>query len=609
MTRRYSVNSDKLNQIGSNRDLALSLLPPLYLYMDTAFELDEVSRANFLKLVMQSFSCSYICLWRSYFPNCLMFFDGVYDEENQTGSSSSSGVSLARRLFDEYRLSIFPIVQNECVPGFAFRNSLTYVELQEMDLQRLASVQIQKQFYQEARIKTAVFMGCKSGEIELGFANVSQMNVKKELIMRSWMLPEAFSKSQLLSPRTVEGASTRANTEQQNQLSSSSSSLRSLSTMDSPECSSLIFNTVQTSTAPSSLNIPPDQVFANTNFTSLLQPVVSPTTNIFSSTSTSPHQQAMQAISRMRGNIHLPAPEIEDAEITRAILAVLTSPSSSPSPAISPHQLSSDSAPSPSHHGLLNPKPCSAFKHYISSPLGPRTQTKGAANLGVRKQTMVKRSISFLRSLNLLRIRDQSMQAATRPTTSQLHHMISERKRREKLNESFHSLKSLLPPGTKKDKASVLTTARDYLTSLQAQVDELSKRNQQLEAAARLITKEEDDEEEEAGSSSTERVSVTLTHVSGSTTDQNQRIVALQVIVRSGECSTEDIVIRILEFLKQVNNMSLMSMEASTWKTELHPNINRVVLRLRVDNDQANEWDESAFQEAVRRVVADVAYK
>ena len=137
-----------------------------------------------------------------------------------------------------------------------------------------------------------------------------------------------------------------------------------------------------------------------------------------------------------------------------------------------------------------------------------------------------------------------------------------------------------------KDKASVLTTARDYLTSLQAQVDELSKRNQQLEAAARLITKEEDDEEEEAGSSSTERVSVTLTHVSGSTTDQNQRIVALQVIVRSGECSTEDIVIRILEFLKQVNNMSLMSMEASTWKTAVHPNINRVVLRLRVDDDQ-----------------------
>nr|WKE35130.1 basic helix-loop-helix family protein [Rosa persica] len=529
--------------------------------MDTAFELDESSRANFLKLIKQSFSCSYICLWRSYMP--------------------------------------------KCVPGFAFRNGLAYVELQEMDLQRLASVQIQKQFYQEARIKTAVFMGCKSGEIELGFSNVSQMNVKKELIMRSWMLPEAFCRSQL-SPRTVEVVSTRANTEQQNQLSSSSSSLRSHSTMDSPEYSSLLFNTIQTSTAPTSLNIPADQVYNTTNFISSLQPIVSPTTNIFSSTS--PHQQAMQAFSRIRGNIQLPAPEIEDAEITRAILAVLTSPSPSPSPSISSHQsvppaLKDDPAPSPSH---LKPKPGSAFKNYISSPLAPKTQTKGAANLEVRKQTMVKRSISFLKSLNLLRIRDQGMQAATGPTTSQLHHMISERKRREKLNESFQSLKSLLPPGTKKDKASVLTTARDYLSSLKAQVDELSKRNQQLEAAARLIAKEE--EEEAAGSSSTERVSVTLTHVSGSSTDQDQQIIALQVIVRSGECSTEDMVIRILEFLKQVKNLSLMSMEASTWKKELHPKINRMVLRLRVD-DQANEWDESAFQEAVRRVVADLAQR
>ncbi|XP_050372980.1 putative transcription factor bHLH041 isoform X2 [Argentina anserina] len=547
------------------------------------------------------------------------------DEENRPASSSSSGVSLARRLFDEYRRSMIPIVQNECVPGFAFRNSLAYVELQETDLQRLASVQIQNQFYQEARIKTAVFMGCKSGEIELGFSNVSQMNVKKELIMRSWMLAEAFSKSQF-SPRTVEVV--RANTEQQNQLSSSTSSLRSPSTMDSPEYSSLIFNTIQASTATTSLHIPSDQVlFTNTNFTSLFQPTVSPTTNIISSTSTSsssPHQQTMQAISRIRGNVQLPAPEFEDAEITRAILAVLTSPSSSPSPpfSVSPHQsvtraLSSDSAPSPSHHGLLNPKAGSAFKNYISSPLAPRTQMKGAANLGVRKQTMVKRSISFLRSLNLMRIRDQGMQqAATRPTTSQLHHMISERKRREKLNESFHSLRSLLPPGTKKDKASVLTTARDYLTSLKAQVDELSKRNQQLEAAAKLKTKEEEEKDPEedqeeveaAASSSTERVSVTLTHVSSSSTDQDHQIIALQVMVRSGECSTEDIVIRILEFLKQVKNMSLMSMQASTRKTELHPNINRVVLILRV-NDQANEWDKSAFQEAIRRVVADVTYK
>lgn len=121
---------------------------------------------------------------------------------------------------------------------------------------------------------------------------------------------------------------------------------------------------------------------------------------------------------------------------------------------------------------------------------------------------------------------------------------------------------------------------------MKAQVDELSKKNQQLEAAARLIAK---DEEEVAGSSSSERVSVTLTHVTGSTTDQDHpQIIDLQVIVRSGESSTENIVIRILEFLKQVKNVSLVSMEASTLKTESNPNINRVVLRLRVDDQVCN---------------------
>lgn len=132
----------------------------------------------------------------------------------------------------------------------------------------------------------------------------------------------------------------------------------------------------------------------------------------------------------------------------------------------------------------------------------------------------------------------------------------------------------------------MLITAREYLTSLKAQVDELSKKNQQLEAAARLIAR---DEEEAAGSSSSEKVSVTLTQVSGSTTDQDhQQIIDLQVIVRSGESSTENIVIRILEFLKQVKNVSLVSMEATTLKTESNPKISRVVLRLRVDDQVYN---------------------
>ncbi|XP_068306562.1 putative transcription factor bHLH041 isoform X1 [Pyrus communis] len=597
-----------------------SHFPPLS--MDTAFHLDEGSRANFLRLVMQSFGCFYICLW-SYVPppsNCLFFLDGVYDEENQP--SSSSGI-LARRLFDEYRLSVFKVLENECVtkpigllliinvaislisfllhvymymircvPGFAFRNSFSFVELQEMDLQRLASDDKQRQFYREARIKTAVFMGCKSGEIELGLSNVSQINIKREM-MRTW-LPEVFPGQ--LSPHT-EVASRSINGQQQYPASSSSSSLRSLSTMDSPEYSSLLFN-IPTTTTTISHNIP--ELFTQLSSnplqpinTSSLEPL--PTINVVTTTSstgaTSPHQQAIQAISQIR-NIQFPTPEIEDATMTRAILTVLSSSSYQPPPQTNPPSSST------TDRHLQTPK-ASAFKSYNTSALAPRTQM--GANL--RLQNMHKRSISFLRRLNLMRLREGIQ--ATRPTSSQLHHMISERKRREKLNESFHKLKSLLPPGTKKDKASVLTTAREYLTSLKAQVAELSKRNQQLEARLLPLTSLGANEAAAAAGSSNERVSLTVTRVSTeSSPDQDEQIIDLQVILRSQESCTEDMVIRILEFLKRVENVSLMSMEANTWISESNSNINRVILRLRVD--QGTEWNEAAFQEAVRRVVADL---
>nr|WGH51123.1 bHLH41 [Malus sieversii] len=562
--------------------------------MDIAFQLDEGSRANFLRLVMQSFGCFYICLW-SYMPppsNCLFFLDGVYDEENQPSSSSGS---LARRLFDEYRLSVFKVFENECVPGFAFRNSISFVELQEMDLQRLASDDKQRQFYQEARIKTAVFMGCKSGEIELGMSNVCQINIKREM-MRTW-LPEVFPGQ--LSPHT-EVASRSINGQQQYPLSSSSSSLRSLSTMDSPEYSSLLFN-IPTTTTTISHNIP--ELFTQLSSNPLqpinissLEPL--PTKNLITTTSststTSPHQQAIQAISRIR-SIQFPTPEIEDATMTRAILAVLSS-----SPYQPPPQTNPPSSSSTTDHHLQTPR-ASAFKSYNTSVLAPRTQM--SANL--RQQNMHKRSISFLRSLNLTRLREGIQ--ATRPTSSQWHHMISERKRREKLNESFHTLKSLLPPGTKKDKASVLTTAREYLTSLKAQVAELSKRNQQLEARLLpLASLGANEAAAAAAGSSNERCSLTVTRVSTeSSPDQDEQIIDLQVILRSQESCTEDMVIRILEFLKRVENVSLMSMEANTWISESNFNINRVILRLRVD--QGTEWDEAAFQEAVRRVVADLA--
>lgn len=228
------------------------------------------------------------------------------------------------------------------------------------------------------------------------------IDIEKE--MRSWF-PEDFS--QHLSP--LREALLRPD---QNPPSSSSSSLRSLS-MDSPECSSLLFNIPSTSNFPETLGEIP-----------LLHQVL-PTT-------TSPHQQAMQAFARSRNNVQFPAPETENAAMARAILAVLSSTSSSSS-----HKPQQNL---PYSH-RVNSK-ASAFKSYISA-LGPTSQMGANA----RKQSMLKKSISFFRSLNFLRLHERMQ--ASRPTSTQLHHMISERKRREKLNDSFQALRSLLPPGTK----------------------------------------------------------------------------------------------------------------------------------------------------------------
>ncbi|PON84416.1 Basic helix-loop-helix transcription factor [Trema orientale] len=605
--------------------------------MDAAFNLDDNYRANFLRVLMQSLGCTYISIWKYNPSNYFLFFlDGLYHEDTNTQLPSSSSGSLARRLFDEYSQSvILGVAENDQVPGLAFRNSTPYLELQELDLRRLASNDTQRQFYQ-----TAVFMGCKIGEIELGLSNVPQMNMKMEL--RSWF-PEAFpSQTQLgidqdnIIPSQTQLAEQinpiRPPTDNQKPLaaSSSSSSLRSLSMDNSPEYSSLLFNinNPTTTTPPPNTTSPHNAINISqaelqidpNNIPLLMQPLLPSHEPLM----ILPHQQAMQAFARLR-NVQFPTPETEDAAMTKAILAVLTS-ASAYNPASSSSSSANYSADHPHHH-LINPK-SSAFKNYDSTSTTPSASALDRHRLSLKKG-LFKRSVSFFRSLNLMRNRQRLQAAAAtaaaaaaasattyRPTTStQLHHMISERKRREKINESFQSLRSLLPPGTKKDKASVLNTTTEYLNSLKAQVEELSRRNKQLEAqvlsqapAGIRLTEANKNGHSIIDSSSTsdhQRVDVRIIrHVSESTSEAAELVIDLQVILRAA-IPVDDLVLRILEFLKTDENVSLMSMDANTHLTESSStSLNRVTLRLRVEG---SEWDESAFQEAVRRVVADLA--
>ncbi|KAF8036337.1 hypothetical protein BT93_C2151 [Corymbia citriodora subsp. variegata] len=433
-------------------------------------------------------------------------------------------------------------------------------------------------------------MGCRSGEIELGFSELPQVDMEMQMMN---LFPEDFSRQ--MAMRELAPATEPGTTAMTNPPSSSSSSLRSLS-MDSPEYSSLLFSMP---TATSSF-INPELALRDPSIvesiTTQSMPIIASTDAPGTSTTgAGPHPlQAVQEFARSLGNIQFPIiPESEHAAMTRAFLAVLSSPSSS----------SSSSQLQQQQTNVENPRP-TAFRSY-SSGLLPRPQIKHSP----QKHSMLKRSIAYCRSMNLMRIRERlqvggGLQVGSRPpSTTQLHHMMSERKRREKLNESFVALRSLLPPGTKKDKASLLATTREYLGSLKEQVEDLRRKNTILEAQV-LPPKEPVSSERSGGGGSSpgdsSRVDVQTRTVSESTSQD--RTVDLQVTVR-GDCPALSLVMRILEFLRQVRNVSLMSMEADTQVHESNI-VNRVNLRLNVEG---GDWDESGFQEAVRRVVADLA--
>ncbi|XP_022960928.1 putative transcription factor bHLH041 isoform X2 [Cucurbita moschata] len=534
--------------------------------MEIAFHLHESHRHSFLQTLMHSFGCTYICLW-SYLPqpsNCLRFLDGLCVQEIEVQTCSSSAGSLAQLLFEEYRQLEFS-VEDGLVPGLAHKHNDPCLKLEDSQLQTYASADIQRQFYLAARIQASIFLGSINGEIELGFSNVSQVDMQMIINLLPGdvvgpkiplELPQPATKLKLIPSPSLSPIPNP------NQLSSSTSSLRSQS-MDSPaECSSLLLNAIQTTphiTEPFTADIPilPSQ-----------------------------HQHSMDSIFAQARNLQFPTPEALDEAMTRTILAVLSSPAGSSSSSM--HK-TLEGMITPSYH--LNVK-ASAFKKYA------RVQTPTTARLNQNlstRQSLLKRSLAFMRNLNLMRLRER-MPTASRPTTSQLHHVISERRRREKLNDSFQALKSLLPPGTKKDKGSVLTTTREYMSSLKAQVAELSRRNQQLEAQLLQSAKEE----ETSVFSQEERFRVGISQVSESTSEG--QIIDLHITTR-GESPLTDMVIGVLEFLKPLNNVRVVSMEGNTQLTP-SSSTNHLTLRLIIEE---NEWDESAFREAVERVVSDLA--
>lgn len=110
----------------------------------------------------------------------------------------------------------------------------------------------------------------------------------------------------------------------------------------------------------------------------------------------------------------------------------------------------------------------------------------------------------------------------------------------------------------KKDKATLLVNTKNYLNLLKAQIKELEERNRVLEMQVQVPR---NDEADVLVADSNERIRIQVIRLSESTSEA-QRI-DLRVAVKE-ECDMIDWVIRVLECLKEMRGITLVSMETRT---------------------------------------------
>ncbi|RRT66845.1 hypothetical protein B296_00014921, partial [Ensete ventricosum] len=246
-------------------------------------------------------------------------------------------------------------------------------------------------------------------------------------------------------------------------------------------------------------------------------------------------------------SVRFPSPESEDAAITRAMMAVISSSNSSASAASPPSVMSN-----PQQEGQAS-LPRRAFRAY-NSALAPHFELRK----GSSGQKMLRKSIDILRSISSVKSEEQVEER--RSTSNQLHHVISERRRRVKLNDSFDTLRTLLPPESKKDKASVLINARNYLSTLRAQITELEEKNRSLET--HLST-----DEARQGDGSAKSVKVQIIKASEPTSDVQQIGIRMTV---SKECDIIELVLHVLECLKGLRVVTVAAIDACTYARRMH---------------------------------------
>uniref|UniRef100_A0A804QS93 BHLH domain-containing protein n=1 Tax=Zea mays TaxID=4577 RepID=A0A804QS93_MAIZE len=151
--------------------------------------------------------------------------------------------------------------------------------------------------------------------------------------------------------------------------------------------------------------------------------------------------------------------------------------------------------------------------------------------------------------------------AAGSNNSSQVYHMLSERKRREKLNGSFHTLRSLLPPCPKKDKTTVLMNAASYVMALEAQVSELEDKNSKLQRYVPCG----DGGGGGGATTATAAHRRARVHISRAASDEQQVSLMVMVMV---ECDIVDLVLHVLERLRWTSGVSVLSVNADTYSPQ-----------------------------------------
>ncbi|KAE8815430.1 hypothetical protein D1007_07168 [Hordeum vulgare] len=515
--------------------------------MDSVFALAAVPRALVLERAAARVpGCLYLCLWApvtAQLPSSHLFCLDAW-------IAGGGGGARARAGFEAYRGALCAVVSG-CVPGWAYREGRAYMELPEPDLTSSASLQVQQQFYHvtdDRARQMAVFMGCESGEIEIGLSTTSVAaaavadHVHQSFLEDLLQLPPAG-------------------------LSSSSSPVPSLS-IGSPEYSSLIRAMATPAATAGEPSTQPLLMHAS-SLPGLLAPIV----------------------------------EANDyALMAQAMLAAIPSPgastTSTPPPPPCPPWLASHRSQRSS------PRRTTAFKPYRAA-LSPRARPRP----GAPGQRMIKTCMSLLASVHMsMRNQPELAGAHHEPppsSTSQLHHVISERRRRERLNDSFQTLRALLPPGSKKDKANVLASTTEYMAKLVSQVTQLRERNLQLEAELGLNPSASDINNP---SGKTVEVEVTTgastsTSTSSTTPSQQPREVGVRVTVRA-ECDMSDMLVSLLARLKDAGGFMVVAAEARQQSSALA----RASLTLRM-TEAGDVVDATRLEEALTKVVEDAVMK